>query len=44
MAWCIYIHTAARGCHKSYPLLDSPDPGKTQSEVGTVLSYTAPPA
>ena len=27
----------------SYPLLDSPDPSKTQSTVGTVLStYTAP--
>ena len=33
----------SKGC-KSYPLLDSPDPSKTQQTVGTVLVFITPPA
>jgi hypothetical protein len=33
------------GCHRSYPLQDSPDPSKAQStvHVGTVLSICTAP-
>jgi hypothetical protein len=34
----------SKGCHKPYPLLDSPNPSKAQSTVGTVLSIVSPPA
>ena len=34
---------AVEGYHMSYPLLDSPDPSKAQSTVGTVLSISTAP-
>jgi hypothetical protein len=41
-ARCVCRQAAVR-LPESYPLLDSPDPSKTQSTVGTALSiYTAP--
>ncbi len=34
---CVCRQGAGKICHTSYPLMDSPDPSKTQSTIGTVL-------
>ena len=42
-ARCVLQTSCSQRLPQSYPLLDSPDPSKTQSTVGTVLSICTAP-